>query len=68
MPFRKIPLPELIEQGKADQNGLGWDDFVRIAEKPKSKRPSYRSAGIFFNRDERTIKDWLRRWDSGERE
>ncbi len=50
-----------IEAGRADQNGFGYDEFARIASLPT--RPSYRSVALIFNRNERTIKAWFKRYD-----
>ena len=61
MPFRKIPLRELVEQR------MVWREFVRLARLPKDKRPSYRSMGIIYGVDERTVKSWFKRYDKGER-
>lgn len=61
MPFKKIPLRQLVEQH------MSWSEFVRIADKPKKDRPSFRSMSIIYGPDGRTIKSWLTRWDRGER-
>ncbi len=61
MPFHRIPLKVLVK--KSDVN---WDDFLKIAELPKKDRPSYRSAGIFWGVEQRTVKAWLQRYDEGE--
>ena len=57
MPNGKTPLKELVEQRMA------WREFVRLAKMPKDKRPSYRSMGIIYGVDERTIKRWLKRYE-----
>lgn len=62
MVFQRKPLKTLVEEA-----GVDWEAFVRIASLHEDDRPSYRSAGIFWDIDERTAKAWLKRWDEGER-
>lgn len=54
-------LADHIDAGVTVQNGFGYDEFARIASLPK--RPSYKSVGLIFNRNERTIKAWFKRFD-----
>ena len=57
MPKGKTPLKELVEPR------IRWREFTRLASLPKDKRPSYRSMGIIYGVDQRTIKRWLKRYE-----
>lgn len=47
-----------IDAGKSDQNGYGYNDFVRMMTVPTP--PTFSAIGKLFNKDGQTISKW---WD-----
>lgn len=58
-----MPLPEVVERGRGEtsQGSFGWREFESIAM--LKTRPSYKSLARMFNKSDRTMKTWLRRYD-----
>lgn len=56
-------LQKHIDDGKAEQNGYGYDDFVRMLSVPNP--PTFSAVGKLFNKDGQTISKW---WDRHLRE
>lgn len=61
MPNTRRPLKDLINRDIALQDGFGYAEFVKYMQ--KKKRPSVNSLAVTYNRNPRTIKGWMERYE-----
>ena len=55
----KEPARVLVER-----SGVDWQEFLEMARLPEKKRPSFRSAAIFWGvKDQRKVSKWFKRFD-----
>lgn len=58
----KFPLRQLIDRNRDEQNGFGYDEFVRLLTLPR-KRPTVHNIANIFNKNPRTVKGWVERFE-----
>jgi len=59
----KLPLRSLIDRGKEQQNGLGYDDFVKLMSMPPEFRPTVYAVAKRYKRNWRTVAGWFKRYE-----